>query len=137
MTSLTGRPCWVPPPRAATNNKWDFVHVIVWLIDQGALGAGDFLVMDNARIHHAADSAQIVDGLMLAIGARLLFLPAYSPELNPCEFVFGYVKEKMSRERGSWEMWHEALAYFSAVTFPQMDAWYRHCIMAPIADVEF
>ena len=104
----------------------------MWLVHNGALGEGDFLIMDNARIHFADEARDIVSVVLLAAGARQLFLPAYSPELNPCEFVFGFVKEKMSRERGEDDMWAEALSHFGAITLAQMDAWYRHCIMAPL-----
>ena len=74
-------PCWVPPPTNHTNDKWDFVRTITWFIRRGGLIAGDVLVLDLA-------------------GVRLIFLPAYSPELNPCELVFGHVKQGMTGGRG-------------------------------------
>jgi transposase len=40
--------------------------------------------MDNARIHHAS----IVVNLFNLNGKRLIFLPPYSPQLNPIEEVF-------------------------------------------------
>lgn len=45
--------------------------------------------MDNASIHH-------VDTVVTAIistGALLRFLPAYSPDFNPIELVFGEMKQ--------------------------------------------
>ena len=48
------------------------------------------LVMDNVRIHHSREAT----GFMIENGIRHIFLPAYSPELNPIENVFGVVKEK-------------------------------------------
>ena len=39
------------------------------------------VVMDNASIHHTENT-----------GAKLLFLPSYSPDLNPLEPVFSKVK---------------------------------------------
>ncbi len=47
------------------------------------------VVMDNASIHHI-DS--IVDLIQNQAGARLVFLPPYSPDLNPLEEVFSQVK---------------------------------------------
>ena len=74
MVSLTSaQPCWASPPRGGTNDQWDFFRVIVRLLADWALQEGDFLVLDNARVHHA-------------VGATA-FLPAYSPELNPCTCV--------------------------------------------------
>ena len=134
MTSLDGeRACWVPPPSTATNNKWDFLRAVTWLVREGALGYGDALVLDNARIHFAEEAKDIVDIVLDTVGARILFLPAYSPELNPCEFVFGYVKGKMCTHRGAEDMWMEALQHFANVTNEQMDTWYRHCILGPLS----
>ena len=46
------------------------------------------VILDNASIHHVD---QVVD-LIENTGARLLFLPPYSPDLNPLEEVFSKVK---------------------------------------------
>jgi transposase len=53
-----------------------------------ALQPGDIVVLDNLRVHK-------VDGVRAAIeaaGARLLFLPPYSPDFNPIEQVFAKLK---------------------------------------------
>ena len=47
------------------------------------------IIMDNTSIHHVE---QVVDMIEDQIGAHLLFLPPYSPDLNPAEEVFGQVK---------------------------------------------
>ena len=46
------------------------------------------IVMDNASIHHL----ERVQDLITGIGARLMFLPPYSPDLMPLEEVFSKVK---------------------------------------------
>ena len=43
------------------------------------------LVMDNAKIHMYQELEMVVH----QPGARLLFLPPYTPELNPIEICFG------------------------------------------------
>ena len=45
-------------------------------------------VMDNCSIHHTEDVAE----LFRNAGILLLYLPPYSPDLNPIELAFGYVK---------------------------------------------
>ena len=53
------------------------------------LTPGDIVVADNLGSHK-------VDGVRQAIentGARLLFLPPYSPDLNPIEQVFAKLKQ--------------------------------------------
>jgi transposase len=102
------------------------------MVEQGALTAGDVLVLDNARIHYATENRIIIAQLLDLAGVRMIFLPAYSPELNPCELVFSFVKRAMSVGRGDGEMWEEALQLFHSVTHAQMDVWYRHCIMGPL-----
>ena len=52
------------------------------------------LVMDNAPIHHAA----IVRDFMTENGIEHLFLPPYSPDLNPIENVFGMIKRRYRRQ---------------------------------------
>ena len=54
---------------------------------------GDVVVMDNLPAHKvAAASAAIKER-----GAWLLFLPPYSPDLNPIELAFSKLKAHMKR----------------------------------------
>ena len=46
------------------------------------------VIMDNAAIHHVHQNV----GLIENVGAKLIFLPPYSPDLNPIEIVFSKVK---------------------------------------------
>ena len=41
----------------------------------------DVLIMDNMRSHHAKQ----VQAVLAAAGVKVLFLPPYSPDLNPIE----------------------------------------------------
>lgn len=52
------------------------------------LKPGDVLVMDNLRVHHITD----VKNKMKDAQVRLLYLPPYSPELNPIEEIWSIVK---------------------------------------------
>ena len=45
--------------------------------------------MDNASIHHVEEVRYLIEN---QIGGRLLFLPPYSPDLNPLEEAFSQVK---------------------------------------------
>lgn len=57
------------------------------------LSVGDVVVLDNASWHTARNvaGATVIDAFADA-GVRLLFLPPYSPDLNPIELLFGWVK---------------------------------------------
>lgn len=52
------------------------------------LREGDFVVLDNLNTHCSAK----VEAAIYARGAFLLFLPTYSPDLNPIEKAWGKLK---------------------------------------------
>jgi transposase len=52
------------------------------------LAPGDIVVMDNLASHKVAGVRQAIE----ARGATLLYLPAYSPDLNPIEQLFAKLK---------------------------------------------
>ena len=56
--------------------------------------------MDNAAIHHI----DIVKDMLEAAGVRLIFLPPYSPDLNPVEGVFSQVKSMMKNNHKIFEV---------------------------------
>jgi transposase len=49
----------------------------------------EIVVMDNCRIHLGTGIRKAIEG----IGATVLFLPKYSPDLNPIELPYGKFKE--------------------------------------------
>ena len=53
------------------------------------LRPGDIVIMDNARPHHDARVAPI----LRAVGAKVHYLPPYSPDLNPIEPAWAIVKK--------------------------------------------
>lgn len=57
------------------------------------LKAGSVLVLDNARAHHGGRIAEIV----ASFGCSVLYLPAYSPDFNPIELAWGWIKTFVRR----------------------------------------
>jgi len=57
------------------------------------LQPGDIVIMDNLSSH----KSQAVRKAIRAVGARVLFLPPYSPDLNPIEQVFSKLKHFMRK----------------------------------------
>ena len=55
------------------------------------LTRGDIVILDNLGSHKGKAACQAIR----AVGAHLLFLPAYSPDLNPIEQVFSKLKHLM------------------------------------------
>jgi transposase len=52
------------------------------------LRPGDIVIMDNLSSHRRAAARDIIE----AAGARLRFLPPYSPDFNPIEMAFSKLK---------------------------------------------
>ena len=59
-----------------------------------ALRPGDVVVMDNLGSHKVAGVREAIE----ARGATLLYLPPYSPDLNPVEQVFAKLKALLRAE---------------------------------------
>ncbi len=55
------------------------------------LSPGDIVVLDNLGSHKGAETRRLIR----AAGARLWFLPPYSPDLNPIEQTFSKIKQAM------------------------------------------
>ena len=53
------------------------------------LRAGDVVIMDNLSPHKSSQTLQLIQ----QVGAQVLFLPAYSPDLNPIEKMWSKLKE--------------------------------------------
>ena len=73
------------------NGAWFLAYVHQVLAP--TLKPGDVVIMDNLAAHK---STPIKDA-MEAVGARLLFLPPYSPDLNPIENAFAKLKAMLRK----------------------------------------
>jgi DDE superfamily endonuclease len=51
------------------------------------------LLLDNARIHHSEEIAELVKGY----GCRIEYLPPYSPDYQPIEQAFSVIKSHLKR----------------------------------------
>ena len=83
---------------------------------------GDIVIMDNLGSH----KGQLVRRAIRAAGARLFFLPPYSPDLNPIEQVFAKLKTLLRKaaERTVTATWQRIRQLLDAFT-PQECANYR------------
>ena len=59
------------------------------------LKSGDIVIMDNLGSHKAEATSQAIR----AAGARLIFLPPYSPDLNPIEQFFSKLKHHLRKAK--------------------------------------
>jgi transposase len=90
-----------------------------------SLRPGQVVIADNLRAHHADGARAAIE----ARGARLLFLPPYSPDFNPIEHVFSKVKQVLRRAAARTD---EALrtatwAAFATIAPADIAGWFAHC----------
>lgn len=78
------------------------------------LRPGDIVVMDNLPGHKVRG----VEDAIEAAGARLHYLPAYSPDLNPIEMAFAKLKALLRKAaaRGVEELWQAIASALDAFT---------------------
>jgi transposase len=89
------------------------------------LRPGDLVVLDNLSSHKRTRTRQWIE----AAGATLLFLPPYSPDLNPIEMVFAKIKQALrslaSRTRDA--LWHAMQSVLDLVSPTDAAHCFEHC----------
>lgn len=85
----------------------------------------DILLMDNLAVHKNA----YVERLVKARGARLVFLPPYSPDFNPIEPCWSKVKAFLRKVKaGTYDVLVDTLAdAFRTVTSDDVIGWLGNC----------
>jgi transposase len=88
------------------------------------LRSGDIVIMDNLSSHKKPAIRQAID----AAGAQLLFLPPYSPDLNPIEQVFAKLKSILRAKglRTVDALWKELGSITDAVSQEECRNFIRH-----------
>jgi transposase len=89
------------------------------------LRAGDVVVMDNLTAH----KRPLIQRQIESAGARVLYLPPYSPDLNPIEMIWSKVKGLLRTIAArTVEALHDAFGRaFAAVTPGDILGCFRHC----------
>ena len=86
---------------------------------------GSVLVLDNASIHKGGQ----IESLVSKAGCRVLYLPPYSPDLNPIELAWVFVK-RLVRKCGPREdagRQQAVAAALAALPESLAPACFRHC----------
>jgi transposase len=97
------------------------------------LQAGQVLVMDNLSAHKGERVRELIDNR----GCQLLYLPPYSPDLNPIEEAFGKIKGLLRKaEARTREALVEAMGRaLSAVSKHDARGFFEHCGYRPLAQL--
>ena len=89
------------------------------------LRRGDVVVMDNLGSHATAGVRRAIEGA----GCRLLFLPPYSPDLNPIELAFAKLKALLreAAERTVDRLWATIGRLLDRFSRRECRNYFRHC----------
>jgi transposase len=89
------------------------------------LQSGDIVVMDNLSPHKSDPTLALIKG----VGAQVLFLPAYSPDLNPIEKMWSKVKALLrgAQARTSAELLAAIGQALAKVTAQDALGWFTSC----------
>ena len=89
------------------------------------LKKGQVVFLDNANIHQS----NVIKELIESVGAKMIFLPPYSPDLSPIEKMWSkikhYISKKSPRDGGEF---HNALIYaISELNDEDFEEWFEAC----------
>lgn len=89
------------------------------------LCAGDVVVMDNLSSHKGPHVRDLIE----AANASLLYLPPYSPDLNPIELAFAKLKQLMrsAAHRTLDALWRDVQRMLDLITADDAANFIRHC----------
>jgi len=82
--------------------------------------------MDNLPVHHA----WVIQEAIEAVGASVVFLPPYSPDLSPIELCWSKLKQLLrSAKARTTEALDQALTHIINECISDDDAlgWFAHC----------
>jgi len=86
---------------------------------------GEILLMDNLSAHKSGQAQALLE----ARGVQVIFLPPYSPDLNPIEHCWGKVKQALRAAKArTWDALIAALRdALLSVSPSDVLAWFAHC----------
>lgn len=89
------------------------------------LKVGDVIVLDNLGAHKASR----IEEICKQCGARVIWLPPYSPDFSPIELMWSKVKTylKKAKARTQADLEKAITVAFNTVTKGDCLNWFRHC----------
>ena len=108
----------------ATDTELCLAYVVQVLCP--ALQSGDVVVMDNLSSHKVNGVRELIQ----QAGAEVLYLPPYSPDLNPIEKAWAKLKQllRSAKARTQEALDHALAEALQLITADNARAWFRHSI---------
>jgi transposase len=94
------------------------------------LKQGDIVIMDNLGSHKSAELRRMIR----AAGARLWYLPPYSPDLNPIEQAFAKIKHwmRLAQKRTLEDVWRHIGTLVTAIQPTECNNYFQNAGYASI-----
>lgn len=107
----------------AINGEIFLAYVRLHLVP--TLKANDIVIMDNLSSHKQEGVRAAIE----AAGARLVYLPPYSPDFNPIEQVFSKLKALLRKfgERTIDALWQRLGLLLDSFDQHECQNYFRHC----------
>ena len=101
-----------------------FAGFCEWLLAP-SLCPGDLVVLDNLSSHKSVAATRAVE----AVGAQFIYLPPYSPDLNPIENIFSKFKQliRALRPRTLKEIVNATARIIPKITLDDIESVFAHC----------
>ena len=89
------------------------------------LRPGTIIVFDNIKFHYSPRAIALIE----AAGAKVLYLPAYSPDFNPLEECISKIKEALRsfKARTQRKLYNALAKAIALVTENDILGWFKHC----------
>jgi transposase len=83
------------------------------------------VIMDNVKFHLQARIKELIE----STGAKIIFLPPYSPDLNPIENMWSKIKNTLRKlaPRTSRKFKKSIQVAFEEITKTDLIGWFKHC----------
>jgi transposase len=94
------------------------------------LTKGQIVIMDNVGFHKING----IEELIKAKGAKLIYLPPYSPDLSPIENMWSKLKSILRKKSArTLKQFQKAIAEaFRSISTEDLIGWFKHCGYNPI-----
>ncbi len=76
------------------------------------LEPGQFVVIDNASLHKSQKTKELIE----SVGCKVIFLPPYSPDLNPIEKFWANMKRQIKTKITCFDKLYDALVEFFKIS---------------------
>lgn len=86
---------------------------------------GDLVLLDNVKFHYSARAIE----LMEAVGAKVLHLPAYSPDFNPIEECISKIKASLrsAKARTRRKLFKALARAIEKISIDDICGWFADC----------